>query len=160
MNKKSIILILSLIVVVVGYLTFCFKESQDTEKTMTILVYFGNKNLNPQSLCEEVFPVRKIVSFDRGSARVAIEELLKGPSEKEILEGYFTSINSGVNLQKISIEGNVARVDFDETLESGVGGSCRVVAINKQIEETLKQFPSVREVIVSIDGRTEDMLQP
>jgi len=35
-----------------------------------------------------------------------------------------------------------------------------VAAIRAQIRETLKQFPTVDEVIISIDGRTEDILQP
>lgn len=51
-------------------------------------------------------------------------------------------------------------IDFDERLEFQVGGSCRVAAISAQIRETLKQFPQVKEVIISINGRTEDILQP
>jgi spore germination protein GerM len=45
-------------------------------------------------------------------------------------------------------------------LEFQVGGSCRVAAIRAQITDTLKQFPPVDEVIISIDDRTEDILQP
>ena len=33
-------------------------------------------------------------------------------------------------------------------------------AIRVQITETLEQFPTVDSVIISIDGRTEDILQP
>lgn len=78
--------------------------------------------------------------------------------------GYFTSINSGVKIQKLVIDpptgGGVAKVDFDEQLEFQVGGSCRVSAIRAQITQTLKQFPTVKSVIISINGRTEDILQP
>jgi len=35
----------------------------------------------------------------------------------------------------------------------------RVSAIRAQITETLKQFETVNEVIVSIDSRVEDILQ-
>jgi hypothetical protein len=35
-----------------------------------------------------------------------------------------------------------------------------VAAISAQIRETLKQFSTVKGVIISIDGRTEDILQP
>jgi len=45
-------------------------------------------------------------------------------------------------------------------LEEAVGGSCRVTAIRSQIEQTLKQFSTVQSVIISIDNRTEDILQP
>jgi spore germination protein GerM len=66
----------------------------------------------------------------------------------------------GVKVQSLSIEGGVARVDLSEELEEGVGGSCMVASITAQITETLKQFPTVDSVIISIDGRTEDILQP
>ena len=53
-----------------------------------------------------------------------------------------------------------AVVDFDKTLEQGVGGSCRVTAIRAQIEKTLQQFLEIDEVVISIDGRAGDILQP
>jgi len=45
-------------------------------------------------------------------------------------------------------------------LQYQVGGSCRVSAIRAQIIETLKQFSTVKNVVISINGRTEDILQP
>jgi spore germination protein GerM len=79
----------------------------------------------------------------------------------EQAEGFFTSINQGVKLQSLNIrEDGTAFVDFDEQLQAGVGGSCKVSAIRAQITETLKQFPTVKNVIISINGRTEDILQP
>jgi len=41
-----------------------------------------------------------------------------------------------------------------------VAGSCRVGAIRAQIEETLKQFPTVQNVIISVNGNTENILEP
>ena len=63
-------------------------------------------------------------------------------------------------IQSLTIGDGILRVDFDGTLEFGAGGSCRVTAIRSQIRETVKQFPSVRDVVISINGRTEDILQP
>ena len=54
----------------------------------------------------------------------------------------------------------MAKIDFDSNLEKNVGGSCRVAAIRNQITQTLLQFKTVQSVIISIDGRTEDILQP
>ncbi len=59
-----------------------------------------------------------------------------------------------------SIKDGAAYVDFDKTLDQNVAGSCRVIAIRAEITQTLKQFPNVNDVIISIDGRTEDILQP
>lgn len=75
-------------------------------------------------------------------------------------QGFFTSINPGVKIQNIVIENGIAKVDFDEQLEFQVGGSCRVSAIRAQIIQTLKQFPTIKEVLISINGRIEDILQP
>jgi len=85
---------------------------------------------------------------------------LKGPAETEKTQDFFTSINSGVKVRELIIENGVAKIDFNEQLEFQVGGSCRVSAIRAQITETLKQFPTVKSVIISIDGRSEDILQP
>ena len=40
------------------------------------------------------------------------------------------------------------------------GGSLRVMLIRRQIEQTLKQSATVREVIIAIEGETEAVLEP
>lgn len=133
-------------------------------QTIAVKAFFNNNNLDPQISCNKVFPVQKLIPKTQTVAMAALEELLKGPSDSEKSQGYYTNINPGVKIQKLTIDppagGGVAKADFDETLETAVGGSCRVSAIHAQITETLKQFPTVQNVIISINGRTEDILQP
>ena len=129
-------------------------------ETMKIKAYFNNSNLDPEYSCNKVFPVEREIKKTQATARAALEELLKGTTEEEEKEGFLTSINPGVKIQKLTINNGVAEVDFDEQLEFQVGGSCRVAAISAQIRETLKQFETVKSVIISINGRTEDILQP
>jgi len=132
----------------------------ETEK-MTVKVFFGNTKLDPQVFdCNKVFEVEREIPKTVAVARAALGELLSGPTENEKADGYITNINPRVKIQSLTIENGIARVDFDEQLEFQVGGSCRVAAISSQIRETLKQFPTVKEVIISIDGRREDILQP
>ena len=104
--------------------------------------------------------VDKKLSFSLIIPSKAIEELLKGLTPVDVTAGYFTSINEGVKLNSISITNGVAYVDFDSKLEYQVGGSCRIMGIYAQIEETLKQFTTINSVVISIDGRTGDILQP
>ncbi len=130
------------------------------EEAMRVKAYFNNDKLDPEFSCNKVFPVGKEVPKTKAVARAALDELLKGPTEAEKSKGYFTSINPGVKIQRLTIENSTAKIDFDEQLEFQVGGSCRVAAIRAQITETLKQFPTVDSVIISINGRTEDILQP
>ncbi|MDD5032260.1 MAG: GerMN domain-containing protein [Patescibacteria group bacterium] len=129
------------------------------EKTK-VKVYFNNSKLDPETSCNKVFSVEREVIKTEAIARAALEELLKGATEEEKGKGFFSSINPGVKIQSLVIKDGVAKVDFDEQLEFQVGGSCRVAAISAQIRETLKQFPTVDEIIISINDRTEDILQP
>ncbi len=127
---------------------------------LKIKVYFGNNELNPQAECDKVFPVEREIPQTEAVARAVLEELLKGPVGQEKSEGFFTSINPSVKIQSLTVKDGVAEVDFNEELEYEVGGSCRVSAIRSQITETLKQFPGIKSVVISIDGRIEDALQP
>jgi len=129
-------------------------------ETIKVSVYFNNSRMDATISCDKVFPVERIITKTQAIARVAIEELLKGPTETEKSQNFFTSINSGVKIQGLVIEQGIAKIDFDEQLEFQIGGSCRVLAIRSQITETLKQFSTVKSVIISINSRTEDILQP
>lgn len=132
----------------------------DEQETMVVKAFFNNDNLDPEYSCNKVFPVERMVFKTQAVARKAIEELLKGPIETEKDQGFFTSINSGVKIQKLTIENGIAKIDFDDSIEFQVGGSCRISAIRAQIIETLKQFSIVQDVIISVNGRIEDILQP
>jgi spore germination protein GerM len=127
---------------------------------MAVKVFFNNEKSDPEFSCNKVFPVEREIPKTQAVGRTALEELLKGPTDAEKDSKYFTSINPGVKIQSLTIENGIAKVDFDGQLEFQVGGSCRVSAIRAQITETLKQFPTVNSVIISINGRTEDILQP
>lgn len=129
-------------------------------KTTKVKAFFSNNNLDKEVTCSKVFPIEREVPETQSVARAAVEELLKGITETEKNEGYYTSINAGVKIQKLTIENGTAKVDFDDTIEKNLGGSCRVSAIRAQITETLKQFPTIKNVVISVNGRTEDILQP
>ncbi|MDP3882720.1 MAG: GerMN domain-containing protein [Candidatus Staskawiczbacteria bacterium] len=130
-----------------------------TEMT-TVKVFFNNSKMDPDFSCNKVFSVDRTVIKTQAIARSALQELLKGPTETEKNAGFFTSINPGVLVQSLTIENGTAKVDFNDQLEYQVGGSCRVSAVRSEIIETLKQFPTVNNVVISINGRTEDILQP
>jgi len=127
-------------------------------ETMTVRVYFG-KNEITGSTCSVVFPVDRVVPKTEAVAKAALEELLKGPTDAEKAAGYFTSIPLGSKLNSIVIVDGEARVDFDQTTQSG-GGSCSMVERVSEINFTLKQFLTVKSVKLSIDGQTGDIFQP
>lgn len=127
----------------------------------TIQVFFGNSKFDPsQKNCHTVYAVNREVEKIPRIGQSAIEQLLKGPTDKEKEEGYFTSIQDGTELNGISIQHGVAFVDFNKKLDENVAGSCLVISIRSQIEETLRQFPNVEEVQIYIGERSEDVLNP
>lgn len=142
----------------------------------TLSVFFSNSKNDPGSLnCEQTYPVERVLgrisdnekSLPTGQADalgefayLVLADLLKGPTEQEKVQGFFTSINEGTRVQRVIIESGVAHVDFDDRLNEGVAVSCKVQAIRSQITETLMQFPEIKEVVISVSGRTEEVLQP
>lgn len=131
-------------------------------ETTKVKAYFSNDRLDPEPLdCIEAFPVTREMSKTQDIARLAIIELLKGPNAQERSQGYFTSIPMfAVRLNSLDVVEGQALADFNEWLDYEVAGSCRVQAIRSQIEQTLKQFPSIKNVVISINGRVNDILQP
>lgn len=134
------------------------KSSDDTTK---IDVYFDNNKIEQgiSIVCDRVFAVERKIPKTLAVARAAVEELLKGPTVAEKVQGYVSAIPSGSKLNSISIVNGEARADFNATTESG-GGSCSMGARVAQITNTLKQFPTITSVKLSIDGKTVDIFQP
>jgi spore germination protein GerM len=170
--KKIIIILTIIFVVVAGYFIFNRgeviapteeeKEEEEQKKEVVVKVFFANSDLNSEALCELVFPVERTVwlAKDEITAVAALEELLKGPTAEEEMEGYFTNINKGVKLISLEIDQGKAIADFNQQLDFQLGGSCRVTAIRAEITETLKQFPEIEEVVISVEGNKEGILQP
>lgn len=137
-------------------------ESYQVKLWPEVKVYFSDLNRDPDMKeCGQVYYNERFVPPTPAIARAALEELLKGPIKTDKFErNMITNINPGVKIQKLTIVNGVAKVDFDAELEKGVGGSCKTAAIRAQIEQTLKQFPTVQSVVISIDDRVQDILQP
>lgn len=133
------------------------EESGDASEEKEISVYFLMIDQEGQ---EELIELKRTVEANNNLELKALENLLNGLTESEKEEGYSTAINEGVEVLNFDVEEGVAHVDFSSDLDEGVAGSAMVLAIRNQIEETLKQFDSVNEVIISIDGDTEGILQP
>ncbi|MDZ4673053.1 MAG: Gmad2 immunoglobulin-like domain-containing protein [Gemmatimonadota bacterium] len=134
----------------------------DPNGTVSLQLYFGNSINDPNTQdCGKTFPVTRNLPKTDTPARAALVALLSGPTEVERTAGYFSSINPGVTIRSLVIDKQgTARVDFDTTIGQGVGGSCRVSAIRSQIISTLKQFPTVKEVVIAVDGNVAQALQP
>ncbi len=134
------------------------EQTPVNNETMTYRVYFSQgENLD----CSLVKAVERTAPESADIARMAIEGLLAGPTATETEAGYYTSINQGVELVDLTMSADSMAVTFSSSLNQGVAGACRVSAILAQIEQTLKQFATVKEVVIKIEGLPdEEILQP
>ncbi|MBI4276254.1 GerMN domain-containing protein [Candidatus Uhrbacteria bacterium] len=138
------------------------KTLKDNPKDyMYVKVFWGNKIKDPNVLdCEKTYPTERRIVKTVGVARAALGELIGGPTEFELKGGYFTSLNPEFSIQKLSIVKGTAYVDFDERFNFQVGGACQIQMIRAQVEDTLKQFSTVKNVVISVNGQTELILEP
>jgi spore germination protein GerM len=130
--------------------------NQETPDTLSINLYF----VETAGGQERLVSVEREIPYTVSTGREAIERLLQGPTAQERAQGVSTSIPEGTQLQGIDIQDGTAVVDFSPELDEGVAGSAMVTAIRQQIERTLLQFDTVSEVVISINGRIDDVLQP
>jgi spore germination protein GerM len=107
---------------------------------------------------ERVEAVERMFVMEDGVEEEVVNALLEGPTTEEEEEGYSTAIDSEATLNSFRIEEKTAYLDFSEELDAS--GSAMVMAIREQIEKTLLQFESVDDVVISINGETEEVLQP
>ncbi|MEK7552785.1 MAG: GerMN domain-containing protein [Patescibacteria group bacterium] len=128
-----------------------------TSGPLVIRVYFRNKNLDPQGeRCQAVLPIARTVARTSAVGRAALLELLKGVSPSDAAIGLSTAINSETKLQSLTIAGGVARADFSRelaALEPAAEQTCLAATLKAQITETLKQFSTVKAVVVSVNGQ-------
>lgn len=131
-------------------------------ETPRVEVYFSNITKDPELLnCEVVYPVEREVSSSKELIIGSINHLLAGVTDEEIVQGFVNNLpEEEIKIQGMKLGEGVMTIDFSEALNKGVAGACRVTAIRAQITETLKQFEGIDEVVISIDGETDTVLQP
>lgn len=136
-----------------------------------VFVYFSDIARDPgMQDCGAVRGVRRIIGqpqnggsrteFIESLVRDALQWLFAGPTNLEQMQGLITNVNARTGILSIAYDRGTLSVDFDINLEVGAAGSCRVTAIRAQIEQTLLGIPGVERALVSVEGRTEDILQP
>jgi len=125
------------------------------EKT-SVSIFFLDPSLQEDGDCSEVDFEKRTVGKTQNVAELAILELLKGPTS----DWAVTLIPEFTTLNSISIENGTAKVDFDSRIDAWSGGSCQIAALTAQVEQTLKQFPTVDDVEISVNGESETILQP
>ncbi len=86
-------------------------------------------------------------------AREALEELLDGPTSAEERRGYRGLSVSEFDIGSLTIRNGTARVNFVASRAwPGWPGDMAPGRFREAVTRTLKQFPTVRRVVVSVNG--------
>jgi len=135
-------------------------EKNESE-LIAVEVFYANSIKNPEMLdCSLVFPVNRVVKNRGKIYEETLRILLDGPNLDEQTAGYKNMIPESTQLNFAKFNNGILVADFNDKLDYAVGGACWVSAIRSQIEQTMKQWPEVREVVVSVNGKSEYILQP
>lgn len=124
---------------------------------MRLQVYFNNAKLaaRPED-CATVFAVTRQMPKTARVATAALDQLFAGPTEAERAAGYRSPFSAATAelLQSVRIEHGTAYVNLNDprTLLAGATSSCGAAEFRMQLERTLRQFPTVRRVMVAIDA--------
>ncbi len=98
-----------------------------------------------------LFVSQRTAPFEPGVGRIALEDLLSGPSDEEREAFIGTEIPAGTRLRGLDIDDGVATVDLSVEFARG-GSTLEETARLAQVVYTITQFETVRSVRFLING--------
>lgn len=122
------------------------------------VVYFNRLAVagEPAAECDSVRPVPRSVPRTPAVAAAALRALFAGPSAAEQAAGWRSPFSAATAdlLRSVRLVQGTAYVDLTDhpTLWAQAGASCSAAEVLVAIERTLRQFPSVRRVVIAVEG--------
>lgn len=124
--------------------------TSDPAETMIVRAYLW---LAGDQWTGGLVPVLREVPKTQAPARAALDELFRGPTGREVMDGsgIDTAVPPDTRLLGLSIEGGTATVDLSREFEASAGSAASFVNL-AQVVYTLTQFPTVERVQFRIEG--------
>jgi spore germination protein GerM len=129
-----------------------------SQQTMTIKLYFPNSKYDEVECGVKVHPVTRTIPKTAAVARAALEQLFAGPTGEEKAKGFYSDFSERTKsfLISVNVKNGAAYVNLkDLTSKSSIGNfttSCGGSNFFGQVENTLKQFPSIKTVLFAMEG--------
>jgi hypothetical protein len=143
-----------LVIACVGMPSVARAQQRGPSGQRHVRVYFPRDgNPHPRDPFNLQFVVRNVAAA--APARPALEALLDGPNAEERRRRLRALDAEGLSMGTLTIKDGTARVDFVSKGGKRWAGDLSPGEFRQAVERTLKQFPTVRSVIVSVDGRTD-----
>ena len=131
---------------------------QAQQQTVKIKLYFPNSKHDNGECAVRVYPTVRTIAKTNTTAKAALEQLFAGPTEDEKAKGFYSDFSDATKslLISVNIKNRNAYVNLRDLTTSGSMGnfttSCGGSNFFGQVENTLKQFRTVRKVFFAIDG--------
>lgn len=128
------------------------------QPTMTIKLYFPNPKLAEADCPVKVHPVKRKIPKTDAVAKAALEQLFAGPTSEEQAKGFVSDFSDATKsfLISVNVKNGAAYVNLrDLTTTPSMGSfttSCGGSNFFGQVENTLKQFPTIKKVFFAIEG--------
>ncbi len=119
-------------------------------ENLSIKVYYPDDNATGLVAVEKDIKVTQQEKY-----KAAVEALMAGTDKK----GLVNVFPKKAQLLKVSINGNVAQVDFNKSLEKDfAGGSTGEEMLVGSVVNTLTEFPEIKKVQILIEGKEVETL--
>ena len=120
-------------------------------------IYFSDLKASKAGECSKTVRITTKMPRTRLPVEGTMRRLLVEDSSSDLgSEDVMTQIPELVELKSLTLANGTVTVVFNEKLEDRVTDACRASAIRAQIESTLKQFSSVKNVVISVEGKTPE----
>lgn len=125
-------------------------------QTTSVKVYFSNEKLSSDGCDGKVYPVTRKIPKTKAVAKVALNELFKGVTEKEAQRGYvsFFSQETKDLVVSVKIVKGIAYVNLKGEVIQKLGNattSCGGNIYDASVNKTLKQFRNIKKVMFAIE---------
>lgn len=134
-------------------------SSGQSQQTATIKLFFPNTRLDRSDCVVKVFPVTRRVQKTAAVAKAALEQLFAGPTREEQSRGYYSDFSGdtkslliSVNVVNTAAYVNLRNLMNAPTTLGNFTTSCGSSNFFGQVENTLKQFSSIKKVFFAIEG--------
>lgn len=131
------------------------KPEEPPVKEYQSRLFFLKINDEGQILLKSIL---RTIQYDSGLLTATLESLLTGPSQEDLIKGYFTLIPGDTRLNKVSIRDGIAWIDVTEDFGYNHLGYEGYQAQLKQLIYTATEFSSVKGVRITVNGREKEFL--
>jgi len=128
-------------------------HGQNSAELKQVKVYFHI--IGTEGIESKILPLKRKVSA-KAPLFPTIAAMLVEPTEAEQKLGYQSAGYGDMKLVSVKLKKGTARIDFSRTISKGYNpGDLQTLAFESAVIKTAKQFPSVKKVIVCVNGMNE-----